>query len=335
MRVTTSMTGMVALVLAIALAGCDELPPALRSPPVVTAPPGGAPGPVPTTPPVAFPDPQRPVPESPEPEAPAPSAPESPTTREEGSPDDGARPGDLRFESTAEDGDADEWRVAQACCAHSFAVVDDTARAGSRSFRFELRASDPMQESGTYGGLKADLAGTAAELNQEHWYGFSMLVPADAADVPVKSLFFQLHAGQGGRDDGREGGGKPYFSLISSGGRLSTGSSHESVSNGGTDLGPVPKGRWVDYLVRTRFVTGSADDEIDLYMRQEGEADYRLVAQVRQGVGYEDAESGPYARIGIYDPERRDPEKRQQYGNTVVYFDEYREGRTRAAVALP
>lgn len=244
----------------------------------------------------------------------------------------------LLFESTFDDGKADQWAVGQACCPHSLTMVKSPSRAGGMAARFEMRRSDPTEDRGTYGGRKADLRADGHELGREIWYGFSMYLPESYADSTGAIVLLQLHAGSAGRaNKDAAGGGRPWAALSTENGELIFGVSADKERGPRSSIAKVDDvtGEWVDYLVRTKWDPRSPDDEIDVSMRRAGEADYELVWQRRGASGYDtEVDTGPPARIGLYLPRR--VHKPEVYADsTVAYFDEYREGTDQAAVEIP
>jgi hypothetical protein len=56
---------------------------------------------------------------------------------------------------------------------HSWQLVDAPVRAGTRAYRSELRSTDPR----VMGSARSELTQPAEPARQEHWYGFSILLP--------------------------------------------------------------------------------------------------------------------------------------------------------------
>lgn len=219
-----------------------------------------------------------------------------------------------------------------------FAVVDDVARRGARSARFDVRSGDQFLPPDS--GERANLVWyDSDELPGEvWWYGFSMRLADDFEPTPANgrdqrwTIAFQVHAADKpdppiDPDPGLFGVRPPIalsvnddgLSLDVSGGVMTTpdGSGIERQDGraltGTTGPGGLAQGRWQDIMIGVRYATDQTG-VVEVWRRVEGERDFRRAALVEgpNSYVYEPGEGQPgegvresyampnYLVIGLY-----------------------------------
>jgi hypothetical protein len=214
-----------------------------------------------------------------------------------------------------------EWYMSQMQGEYSGVVVDEPARAGDHSMRFEWRRENSGEGNTS---KKAHLwAPMTPEPSVERWWGFSMYVPSDGGQADSKGEILVQWHGVPDFDLG-EGYRNPIMTVGQREGNLVTSFKYDERrvtpdkfrdwDYTTTKLGPTPYDRWIDFVFHVKWgPTGGG--LVEVWMDGEQVVDKHDVK-----VGFNDAK-GPYLGFGIYKwPGDSDHERR------VVYFDEIRKG---------
>lgn len=224
----------------------------------------------------------------------------------------------LLFHSDFDGQDLEGWQVS----GNPPAVVHGAARAGAGAMRTSLdRNRDRFPN-------RTEIQGPKAEIGEEYWYGFSILLPEDYVPDRVWEIVAQW---QGVPDsDLGEKWRNPVLALSTTGGRWSWVSRWDAKRNtfetgkreyGGVheyDLGDYAKGVWTDWVVHVRWSYGP---EGFLNIWKNGQ----LVVDQNGPNAFNDAQ-GPFFKMGLYKGWNDPKAAGDAVAARVLYHDEFRMG---------
>ena len=213
---------------------------------------------------------------------------------------------------------------------HAGRVVNVPAREGDHAMRFEWRRA---HHGGGNTSKKAHLIGYREDGRTERWYGFSVYFPEDGMGRDsLPEIFAQWH-GSPDRDLGEPWRQPPAalaviddrlrFSYKSDPDWISTSRGRELPLDN-IDLGPVPKDRWVDFVVHARW-SPEGEGLVEIWIDGERVVERRGIA-----IGYNDRQD-PYFCIGLY--KYRNDSGASPHARRVLYFDAVRIGSEAATPA--
>ena len=198
---------------------------------------------------------------------------------------------------------------------HAFNVATSPVFEGSKSGRFELRDSDPIQS----GGTRAEVL-FPEQASLDRWYGFSVYFPsADYARDSYREIINQWHQG---------GGKSPSIALeikddrymvVMPSGATGTGSSEK------INLVPVSKDTWNTFAIHIKHSSGS-DGLLEIWLNGE-----RILSRKGANMYPLSSSSEPRWKLGIYKWKwngdlTTDTKKR------VLYYDNIRVGSENATL---
>jgi hypothetical protein len=198
----------------------------------------------------------------------------------------------------------------QTTTVYGITLSKDKHYSGYQSARFELRDTDPMNNSGT----RAEIVfPTLTSLNR--WYSYALLFDSanykkDASDEVIT----QWHQG---------GGKTPALCLRTKNDRLYL----RIMGNIWIDLGLLDKGKWHAYVMHIKHSSGSGGlveiwrDGIKILGRT-GQNMYRVSGDIKM----------PNLKIGIYKSAWND-NATTQTNKRVLFFDEIKMGNEKATLA--
>ncbi len=224
----------------------------------------------------------------------------------------------LLFESDFENGGLRGWRPS----GNTPAIVQGPARSGRRAMKTSLdRQKDPFS-------YRTEVSGPRAEIGQEYWYGFSILLPDDYAPDRIWEIVAQWH---GVPDfDAGENWRNPVMALSTTNGRWDWVSRWDAKRNtfesgkreyGGThnyDLGPYQKNAWTDWVIHVKWSYGP--DGI-LQVWKDGA---KVIDQ--NGPNAFNDKDGPFFKMGLYKGWRDSNRRSDKVSKRVLYHDEFRMG---------
>jgi len=235
-----------------------------------------------------------------------------------------AGPEDLTLSADFESGDLDVWRdkgAIHVCCDDSIVLVDAPVRSGTKAARFTLRRDD----ADVKGSRRAEVRMKAGRIGDEYRYAFSLFLPTDWRDEQVPATLAQWHAvpdkwlAEAGRSPPLRlmtMDGKWLLAVIWDSKRVSRRPFSDNDPEGWLleELGPLDKGRWVDWSFTVRW---SYRDGGRLTVTKDG----RRVFERDGPNAYNDA-LGPYLKLGIYVPEWAMDGTATAVDRHVVYLDD-------------
>ena len=217
----------------------------------------------------------------------------------------GSRVVHLDFES----GDFSGWSVRRLAQPYSAAIQGEVVRVGTKACRFEIRPGDRISQ-----GRRAELRDWYnAPFEQDTWYGFSTLLPADFAPPPGALIVLaQWH------DQAQLGepSGKPPFAVRFIDGALLFTGAFAEVADPEPEtrylfhkIADIPRGRWMDFVFRIHW-SKAGDSTIEAWL------DGKPLFSFTGLLGYRNQIQGPYFKFGVYSG--RDIDR-----PLVVYHDNY------------
>lgn len=198
---------------------------------------------------------------------------------------------------------------------HSFTLEKSIKKTGNSAGRIEVRKNDPL----IWGGTRAEYSQSWRSTKSEGWYGFSQYFPDSYAPDPVPEIVGQWHDRE---DTGEYAGRSPSNSLQVANDRFRWQLRWDAdpiMANGTSDghiyidLGPLPKNRWIDWVVHIKF---SHTNEGVLEVWKDG---VKVIDRQNLPNSYNDT-NFPYMKIGIYKWTWGDVNEK------VMYWDEVRIG---------
>ncbi len=231
----------------------------------------------------------------------------------------------LLFESDFEDGRLDQWKIS----GNAPTITRDTARAGTRAMQTSLdRHSDKVS-------YRTEVSGPHAEVGQEYWYGFSILLPESYVPDKIWEIVAQWH-GVPDQDTG-ETWRNPIMALSTNDGKWSWVNRWDAKRNtfesgkrqyGGTkhyDLGPYRTDVWTDWVIHVKW---SYKDDGILEIWKNGQ---KVIDQ--KGPNTFNDKHGPYFKMGLYKGWRTPDTPSDAVSQRLLYHDEFRMGRAKAGYA--
>lgn len=198
---------------------------------------------------------------------------------------------------------------------HAFSIDETIKRKGRSSGRFEIRKTDPL----IWGGTRAEISQPQNMALEEGWYGFSQYFPASYTSDTTGEVIAQWHDVS---DDGEAISRSPSNAIITSDDRLKwmlRWDADRIMTSGQSDgllyfdLGEIPKGQWIDWVVHIKY---SYSNSGILEVWKDG---VKVIERINEPNSYND-QSYPYLKLGIYRWEWGQPVSR------VLYYDEIRVG---------
>ena len=199
---------------------------------------------------------------------------------------------------------------------HSFQLEENIIREGSTSGRFEIKKSDPQ----IWGGNRTEMSQSKSTTQSEGWYGFSQFFPVNYGSDGTGDVIGQWHDVP---DAGEATNRSPSNALIASDDKLKwmvRWDADRIMTDGysdGTiyiDLGKIPKGRWIDWVVHIKY-SHTNTGILEVWM--DG---VKVINRQNMPNAYND-EKYPYFKFGVY---------KWDWGNAaterVIYYDEVKIG---------
>ena len=200
---------------------------------------------------------------------------------------------------------------------HAFNVATSPVFDGSKSGRFELRDSDPIQS----GGTRAEVL-FPEQANLNRWYGFSVYFPsADYARDSYREIINQWHQGGGLSPTIALEIRNDRYEIIMPSGATGTGTSER------IDLGPVSKDTWNAFAFHIKHSAGS-DGILEIWLNGKKILNRAGANMYPSSM----TSSKPRWKLGIYkwlwnDNKTTDTKKR------VLYYDNIRLGNENATLS--
>lgn len=199
---------------------------------------------------------------------------------------------------------------------HAFNIADSPVAAGSRSGRFELRDSDPIQSGGTRAEVLFPL-----QSNLNRWYGFSVYHPAaDYAKDSYTESITQWHQG---------GGMSPSIALEIKNDRYLLVMPAKATASGTReriDLGPVTKDSWNQFAFHINHSSGP-DGQIEVWLNGK-----KILNRVGANMYPLSWSRSPQWKLGIY-KWKWNEELTTDTRKRVLYFDDIKLGSEKATLA--
>lgn len=205
------------------------------------------------------------------------------------------------------------------CTPWGGSISDSFARKGKKAVRFELRATDTICGNSKRAELYIN-SKTAAKENFT-WYAWSEYLPDGYPFDKINEVHFQLHD--------YKGGGPPLIGFWVSEDRWRLIQTFDTVDISNQkhtvkshDLGPVIKGKWVDWILHVNF---SVKDNGMIQMWRNDS----LVLDVKgANLNVENGKpvESPYMKFGIYKWRWKDNPGPFYPDRRVTYFDEVKMG---------
>lgn len=217
--------------------------------------------------------------------------------------------------------DKDVWmfsKVSESALDYAITRVNDTVRRGETAIRFELRDGDCVHGNGkqlddceTHRERTEITDLWLAPLNKTVYYAYSMYIPENYSEMDEPyQIVGQFHDLEANNFNNQYQNGTMMLDI--------------KFNHVDALLASVPeftKGKWHDFVYQTVWSTDASKGRIIVWMDGKMLIDY-------QGRTLSDgAQIGPYFKFGIY----RSHLERYKHGKhptQVIYFDEYRHGKT-------
>lgn len=199
---------------------------------------------------------------------------------------------------------------------NSFQLAKNIKRAGKAAGRFEIDKNEPQ----IWTGNRAEMSQNQKSTRKEGWYGFSQYFPKSYESDRTAEVLVQWHDIP---DKGEHVDRSPSNAILASNDRFSwvvrwdaDKIMNNSKADGlvDIDLGPIPKGKWIDWVVHIKF---AYDNSGILEVWKDGK---KVIDRKNKPNAYND-EHYPYFKFGIY---------RWEWGtgtsHRVIFYDEVRVG---------
>lgn len=206
---------------------------------------------------------------------------------------------------------------------YAIQLDSNIVRKGSHSVRFEIRDGDVRINKRGNKSFRAELSTEKpVKIGSEQWYFFSLFIPSDFPIEDNRLVIGQWYA----PSDSGEKPRSPAMALRFKNGKfyISMRTSHEKImkKNDGNEVilfqtKDFILGKWNDFLVDVKW--NHENGFVKIWLNK------NLITDYKGPVGYND-DLGPSFQFGIY----RDKSKKTY----VIYFDEFRRGRTRSSVEI-
>lgn len=209
-----------------------------------------------------------------------------------------------------------EWKYQQLCCSHSAELVSSPVRAGNKALKFTYKKTDYTNE----GSRRAELEDSSIPAGSERWYAVSIYVPTSFTTTEGGFIITQFHSTE---DQGEPGKIPPLF-LATDGQTLRLGNRWDTtktttnirdVQRQDWDLGPIPKGRWVDFVFHAKW-SYQSDGLLEVF--QDGK---KVISKIGPN-SYND-DRGPYMKIGMYASDIRSETEKYDFSERVLYSATY------------
>ncbi|MFP4173505.1 MAG: polysaccharide lyase [Candidatus Hydrogenedentota bacterium] len=216
------------------------------------------------------------------------------------------------------------------CCDHSVNVVDDVARKGECSVRFESRRDDP-EVAGSPG--RAELKVKKTEPLAEEWYAWSIFTP-ESTKSDISEILGQWHASPD-FDEGEDWRSPPLDVRLKDDKWLLSGHYAPQCVNNNSNrkegfsktIGTIKKGVWNDWVFHVQWDYREEEDGgkgfVEAWLQVDG-GGYEKVIDYKGPIGYND-ERGVYLKWGIYKHPWGGGHKGNQ-SRRVHYYDEVKIG---------
>jgi hypothetical protein len=204
--------------------------------------------------------------------------------------------------------------------------VNDVTRKGDTSLRLELRDGDcftayPHDPAREWDDCTRDRERSEirekwyAPLDTSVWYAFSMYIPEDYEPMYPKQIFFQWHGGDWGPN--------VYFQLNREKFLIDV-LTEEHQTTTQYEVGELSKGRWLDFVIQVKW---TKHDTGFFILYNDGNELWNYSGPTMDQKTY-DIGTGPYVKMGIYRSHLSRWTQDRPHPTHVLYFDEYRRGRT-------
>lgn len=217
-----------------------------------------------------------------------------------------------------EKGNFSGWKK-ELCCKDSAQVVSSPVRDGNRALKVTYRKTDYI----THGARRAELKHSHVPVGAERWYSVSIFTPTSFKTTKGGFIITQFHD----KPDLGEANKIPALFLATDGQKLSLGNRWDThrftakvrdVQGQSWDLGPLPKGRWIDFKYHVKW-SYKSDGFLEVYM------DGKRVVH-KTGPNYYNDKVGPNIKIGMYASGIRSKPEKYDFDQQVLYFDAVRIG---------
>lgn len=224
---------------------------------------------------------------------------------------------EILFKGWFNNGIEPEW-AKELCCDHSGITVSSPIRSGgsnSQSLKITYKKTDYTTNESRRAELRHD---EHVPMGSERWYKVSIYVPTDFKATTGGYVITQFHD----KNDSGETPKLPALFLGTDGKTLGLGNrwdtnkitkDNHNVSGKDWDLGPLPKGRWIDFVYHVKW-SYQSDGVLEVFM------DGKRVAN-KTGPNYYNDQVGPNIKIGLYASGIRSSPEEYNFTQQVLYFD--------------
>jgi hypothetical protein len=197
----------------------------------------------------------------------------------------------------------------------NFKLEKNITRQGSTAARFEINKSDDK----IWGGHRTEMSQAQNTARAEGWYGFSQYFPDSYVSGSTGEVIGQWHDQA---DEGEHVDRSPSNTLLTGDGRIKWMARWDAdkIMDSGfsdgleyIDLGPIPKNKWIDWVIHIKYSHTNAGI-LEVWMNGE-----KVIERVNMPNSYND-DAYPYFKFGVY---------KWNWGATsqkVIYYDEVRVG---------
>ncbi len=197
----------------------------------------------------------------------------------------------------------------------NFRLEKNITRQGSTAGRFEINKNDKK----IWGGHRTEMSQAQNTARAEGWYGFSQYFPDSYVSGSTGEVIGQWHDQA---DEGEHVDRSPSNTLLTGDGRIKWMARWDAdkIMDSGysdgleyIDLGPIPKNKWIDWVIHIKYSHTNAGI-LEVWMNGE-----KVIDRVNMPNSYND-DAYPYFKFGVY---------KWNWGATsqkVIYYDEVRVG---------
>jgi len=204
---------------------------------------------------------------------------------------------------------------------HSFKLDENIKRNGSTAGRFEINKSDPE----IWGGNRTEMSQAQSTTQEEGWYGFSQYFPGTYISDSTGEVIGQWHDKE---DVGETASRSPSNTLLTADNRIKWMARWDAdkIMDSGfsdglvyIDLGPIPKNKWIDWVIHIKF---SHTNTGIVEVWKDG---VKVIDRINMPNAYND-DNYPYFKFGVY---------KWKWGTAasqrIIYYDEVRIGNSNSS----
>jgi len=204
---------------------------------------------------------------------------------------------------------------------NSFSLDENIKRAGSTAGHFEIKKSDPK----IWGGNRTEMSMAQSTAQEEGWYGFSQYFPDSYVSSSTGEVIGQFHDQA---DVGETASRSPSNTLLTGDDRIKWMARWDAdkIMDSGfsdgleyIDLGPIPKNKWIDWVIHIKF---SHTNTGIVEVWKDG---VKVIDRINMPNAYND-DKYPYFKFGVY---------RWEWGTSTsqrnIYYDEVRIGNSNSS----